>query len=214
MSSNTSIPNRDQPAQPGQPRRDLDLYNKAVDPSLTDEFLDENNLGLGFLSEAEVYQQIRSFQMGMYGDAAFADLLDNRRVEETKRSLALDGYTYFDKDEEKHDLSGWNDKDEDFQDRKDRRRYIEQRGEAIWNSLPEEQQYKAIIDRTGIPDWMPPQFRMVLMRHESSKSKDARTQDNLFGRVKKLIDEGNNNTSKGAKQRLKQSLGGGSGGGR
>lgn len=210
--TNTSIQQRDQPAQPGQPRRDLDLYNKAVDPSLTDEFLNDNNLGLGYLSEAEVYQQIESFQMGMYGDAAFADLLDARRVEETKRALALHGYTYFTDDGEQKEISGWHDKNEDSRSKKDRRQYIERRGQEIWDALPDEQQIEAIIDKSGVPDWMPPQFRMVLMRHESSKSKDARTQDNLFGRVKKLVDESGSNGSTGAKERLRKRLGRSGGG--
>ncbi|QLD84618.1 hypothetical protein HWV23_02735 [Natronomonas halophila] len=207
--SNQIQQTQQQTDQPQRPHKDLDLYQEAVNPSLTEEFLNNNNLGLGNLTEAEVYQQIESYRAGMFADAALSDRIDNRRLEETKRALAEEGWTYINDNGKKKDVSGWNGKGDSWKESEDRRRYLERRGEEIWDSLPEEQQFEAIVEFTGRPDWMAPHYRMLLMRNEASKSKEARTQDNLFGRVKKLISNDDNGDGGGARERLRGLTGGG-----
>jgi len=203
---------QDTTARHDRPSSDLDLYDKAVDPPLSDDFLNSNNLGLGNYSDGEMWQQVESFRMGLFADAAFSDKLDARRIEETQRQLALEGYAYINDDGQRKEFSGWADLTERSQANKDRRRYIEERGEEIWETLPEERQYQATIECTGMPNWMPPHLRMVLMRHEASRSKGGRTQDNLFGRVKKVIGDKSSAAGQSASRGL--GLGGSRGGNR
>jgi hypothetical protein len=199
---------RQQQNQNGQqrPHKDLDLYQEAVNPSLTDDFLNDNNLGLGNLTEAEVYQQIQSYRAGMFAEAALSDRLDTRRIQETKRALAEEGCQIVTA-ENIHNHDGWDDLDDEERGEKDRRRYLEERGEEIWEQLPEEVQYQAVVDHTGVPNWMAPHYRMLLMRNEASKSKEARTQDNLFGRVKKVIGGGGSSNSKSVRERMQNLAG-------
>jgi hypothetical protein len=206
MQQQTQPPNQQQNGQTQRPHKDLDLYQEAVNPNLSEEFLDANNLGLGNLTEAEVYQQIKSYRAGMFVDAALSDRLEERRLDETKRALAEEGWSYITEKGTQKEFSGWAAKDDPS---KDRRRYLEDRGEEIWEALPEEQQIEAVIEHTGAPNWMPPHWRMLLMRNEASKSKDARTQDNLFGRVKRMITDGDSGDGKSAGERLKDLAGGG-----
>jgi len=101
----------------------------------------------------------------------------------------------------------WEDLDTDERAAKDRRRYIETKMEELWNDLApgnpdrlsgdelEERREQAakrrlekIEEHTGITrDWIPPHWRMMQMRHDTSRSRGARLLDNLFGRIRKII---------------------------
>lgn len=207
--------------QKNRPHQDLDLYDKVIDPDSTDDFLNENTLGLGNLTEGEVYQQIESYGDGMYAQAAIGELLVGRRIEETKRELGKHGFSYTQEDEEgkvKTFYDGWVDVDES--DKKthegegmdpDRRRGIIKRGEELWEELSDDEQFLAVEKHAGLPDWTAPHLRMLLLRNEVSKSKNARTQDNLFGRAKEIIERASSGSSGGAKEKLRNLAGSGGG---
>ena len=192
------MPNERQPTlhddeSDGKPRDGLDVYGRAIDSSTVDDFLDKNNLGLGYYEDGERWQQVDSYRHGMYGEAAFGDKLIDRAVEDTKRELALQGTNFYDTDANAPvSIEGWNDLDADERDEEDRRRFIEQKGEEIWRRLSDADRKEALEIATGITErWTPPHWRMIMVRHETSRSRGARLLDNLFGResVQRIMDD-------------------------
>jgi len=176
-------------------RDELDLYEKAIDAVHGDDFLERNQLGLGNLNDDEMWQQIDSYKNGMYGEAAFGTVVDNLLVEETKRDLAL----------QKWESLGETDKDrrealrEDDWDYPSKRAFVQQTKDELWENLgPDgdigqsqdrravriQNQIEKIEEVTGrLPGWTSPHWRMLLMRLDSSRSRDGRLVDNVFGRV-------------------------------
>jgi hypothetical protein len=152
------------------PASETAIYGEAVQPSAADEFLRQNNLGLGNYEESTYWQQIESFRSGMYGDAAFARRIVSRAIDQTKRALAVQNWEQLD-DAEQHATN--------------KREYLDREGDAIWSNLDPEQRRAVLHKHTGIGrDWRPPFWRMLMARHEASRSIGARLLDNLFGRKK------------------------------
>lgn len=163
----------------------LDLMQQAVDDVEGDEFLSANNLGLGNYTDDEMWQQIESFKTGLYGEAGFADLINEMAIEKTKREMAREKWRQLsDEDRAQETRREWiiakkeelwddlGDIDREVGDREDRRALeLERKAEAIEEHLG------------AIPDWIPPHWRMLLARHETSRSREARLIDNLFDRV-------------------------------
>jgi len=204
-----------QAAQNGtrQPRDQLDLYNSVVDSTAVDPFLDRQNLGLGNYKEREMWQQVESYRHGLYASAAFRRLIDERATEQTKREIAIDGYEYTIPDTtQQRTMKGWaemtpeerrekwekelrHSEDEPF----DRRRWIERHGEQLFEQLqkdtheearrfPATEAIKEIAGHSGT--WDPAHNRMLMARHETSRSRGAQLLDNVFGRVKEHVTEG------------------------
>ena len=191
------------------PVNELDMYNRAVEPPVDDDFLGSMNLGLGYYSSREYWQQVESFRQGLYADAAFARPLNQRAIEEAKRGMGLEA---------------WNNLDEDEREKKDRRRFIRAKGEERWQGLmpsktaseytsQQEREEEAARRRRHAIDnyaetslgFTPPHWRMIMMRHEASRSRGARLLDNLFGRVREFMGE----AAKAAQDQIEQ-VGGGS----
>jgi hypothetical protein len=155
----------------GAPSSQIDFYHKVVQAAATDdEFLSANNLGLGNYDSSEYWQQIEAYRKTLFADAAFGRRIIDRAISQTQRALA---------EEE------WEELPESTQKSKSRRRYLRERGEEIWDDeLTDDQRIEQLRDVTGLTrDWTPPFFRMLLARHEASRSKGARLMDNAFGRV-------------------------------
>jgi len=177
-----------------QPSQDLEVYNKATEPTARDDdFLERNNLGLGFLDENELWQQLERFADGMFSQSAFQDKIVRKAISQTKRKLALEGQSFYDDTAmEPVNVDGWTELDEDERDEHEltRREFIEQRGEEIWDRMDEDQRLAALEMASGITDdWTAPHHRILLAQHEMSRSKGARALDNLFGRESKTIVE-------------------------
>jgi len=174
-----------------QPSSELDLYDEAVHPTVSDDFLKQNNLGLGNYTEREMWQQVESFADGLFGDAAFANLLGERAIKETKRKLATEGISFLKEDGSQLEFEPWDEKSKyDEGDYHRPREAVRERGEEIWSRLDDAMKREAIREKVGADGWTPPQWRMLMMRHEGSRSKGARTLDNLFGRVQEhKVDE-------------------------
>lgn len=176
------------------PTSELDIYQDAVDSTVDDEgLLSRTKLGLGYYSDREYWQQVDSYRAGMFGHDAFADRMITRAVEETKTELAVSGIGFKSGGKE-YQFQGWDDLSDDQKEKQDRRRWIEAQREEIWENLPEGIQETAVVEVTGISsEWTPPQWKMMMMRHESSRSRGARLIDNLFGRIEEIradVDEG------------------------
>lgn len=169
------------------PASSLELYDTVINPETTDEVTE--NLGTGFYTEDEQWQQIESFKKGMYGDAAFGRRLAERAVDETILGLGRNGWEWYDERDNKYAKKEGFDP-ENCKPRESPRERIRERGEKIWKLLGlkgenddgMDEQLKAMIEYAGVTgDWTPPHWRMMEARHEASKSRDARTQDNVFG---------------------------------
>jgi hypothetical protein len=177
----------------GKPRDGLDVYGRALESSNVDDLMDRNNLGLGYYEDSERWQQVESYQYGMFGEAAFGDVIIDRAVEETKRELALQGSNFYDASADAPvSIDGWDDLEEDERAEKDKRRFIERNGEEIWRRMSDEDRKEALELATGLDRrWTPPHWRMLMVRHETSRSRGARLLDNLFGResVQRIMDE-------------------------
>lgn len=191
------------------PVNELDMYNRAVEPPVDDEFLGSMNLGLGYYSRKEYWQQIESFRRGLYADAAFRRPLNHRAIKEAKRAMGLEA---------------WEKLDEDEREEKDRRRFIRAKGEEKWQNLmpsktaseystqQEREEEAARRRRQAIEEYAesdigftPPHWRMIMARHEASRSRGARLLDNLFGRVREFMGD-----AKQAAQDQIEKVGGGS----
>lgn len=175
-----------------EPKSELDLYGSALGPTtVDDEFLQRTNFGLGNYSSREMYQQVESFRDGLFADAAFSSVLLERAVDYTKRRLAEQQWQEEYGDQDDPDVS--------------RREYIEANADDIWESLgsvedreepsPQQAKLDAMAKHAGVTsDWVPPHWRVMKMRHEASRSRDARLLDNVFGRVKVVKDKAQEGT--------------------
>jgi len=161
---------------------EIDLYQEGVAPTVDDPFLSQNNLGLGYYKDSEYWQQVESFADGLFGDAAFSRIISERAIAETKHKLATEGWQYILETGEAIEFDAWDERAGADEHRP--RREISQRGEQIWDKLDDQQKMEAVSDKVGSSaTWTPTQWRMLMMRHEGSRSRGARTLDNLFGRV-------------------------------
>lgn len=192
-------------------RSEIDVYDKALRSPGADDFLESENLGLGYYDNPERWQQIESYRHGLFGDRVFAEPLIGRAIDETKRQLAIKGKQFYDKEKQAPDsLTGWEELSEEEQremkrqKRIDKKRWIDQQGEAIWKLLTERQRKEAVAIATGMEEkWTPPHWRMLMARHETSRSRDARLLDNVFGReqVQKVFNHTSDESSGGLLQR-------------
>lgn len=193
-----------------RPQDQLDLWQDVVRSDAPDPFLNEQNLGLGNYQNKEMWQQVESYRNGMYAGAAFRRLLKERAEKETKTALAIDGWSFTDpQDGTLTEFAGWDEltdaerervwRDELQQhesDPPDRRRWIERRGEQVFERLrqhrrPDIGHYPArdaLVELSSYdPGWEPAHNRMLLARHETSRSRGARLLDNVFQRVKERL---------------------------
>lgn len=185
-----------------------------VDSSAIDPFLDDQNLGLGNYRNREMWQQVESFKNGLYAGAAFKRLIEERSKRETQRQLAIDGWSYQIPNTNKvKDISGWKtlspEERRDIWNKKlaeqdgerfDRRRWVRRRGKQVFEQLQEAQEpeagryphFEAMTELSGYDrGWEPPHNRMIMARHETSRSRGAQLIDNVFGRVKEQVVDGN-----------------------
>lgn len=181
-----------------QPTSELDIYDRATRPTSDDPFLDNVNLGLGNYDSKEYWQQVAAFKQGLYADAAFSRRLLERAIEATKRDLARERWADLDAEGRAEAVADHLDEDVD---EPSRRQFVEATKDDLWRNLgpdADDERYtdqeleqarlearmREVESRTGISrEWTPPQWRMVQMRHEASRSRRARLLDNLFGRV-------------------------------
>lgn len=175
------------------PASRLEFLDALINPNVHDDVV--GHLGTGFYSESEQWQQIASFRKGMYGEAVFSAALSERAVNETIQELGRHGWEWYDPNDNDYREERGMDPD-DCDARESPRKKIHEHGERIWEKLGLQRDYadeeedelsyskeqlKAMLEFGGVADWIPPHYRMMEARHEASKSRDARTQDNVTG---------------------------------
>jgi hypothetical protein len=183
--------------QTQQPRDELDVAAEIVGSSGYEELLQELNIGTGNYSPEDLAMQMRSFRKGMVCAVAFDGRLFDRAVYETKIKLADEGYQYYGDDGTVLEVDGLDElDDETVAENGGRGPTLRKRGEKIWARLAEpgealsKAQAAALSQKVGIERFKPVFWRLMAVYHEGSKSRNARTQDNFFQRVKKhLVDD-------------------------
>lgn len=196
----------------GGPTNTLELYDGIVNPDTYDDVVAK--LGSGYYERAEQWQQVESFKKGMFGDAAFGRALAERARAETIFELGRQGWRWWDDNDEQYRHKEGTDVDPDSLDpRESPRERIWSKGNHIWRLLDEQEQLNAMVEYAGATgDFMPPHWRMMEARHEASKSRDARTQDNAFGTRsksnKRVQHEGESSSSGRFSFRERRSAGG------
>lgn len=176
-----------QKADNGGPEDELELYGEAADPQTEDPTLEAADLGMGYYENGEYRQQLESFRHVVFAEAAFGGVIEDMERQAVIAHLGTEGWTYIDDDGTRHEFSGWADHERPG---RDRRRYIRERGADIWEQLPDRQRKRAVEEVTNDgEDWTPPHERMMKARSVASRGKGARLLDNLFGRVRKKIEE-------------------------
>lgn len=181
------------------PASELEVYDRASRATEKDEFLKDVNLGLGNYSNREYWMQMESLRDGKFADAAFSMHIKQRAITQTKLTLALEGYRYYgagrtvvgdadgEPQEDARHHKGWNElSDEEQAEHESKRKYLQERGEEIWNALTEQRREEAVQEVVGDTDWLPPQWFMLTGRHEASRGKAAHLLDTLFGRVREV----------------------------
>jgi len=201
--------------QKGSPRQrpqdSLDLQQEVIESTSIDPLLDQENLGTGNYRSNEMWQQVESYRNGLYATAAFRNTIEQRSKQETKNRLAIDGWEWSDGDGGVYRWEGWEQLSPDERrekwrkelanqdgERFDRRRWIRRRGEQVLNELyelrsPEKGFYpalEALGELSGWSNnWNPAHNRMLMTRHEVSRSRGAQLLDNVFGRVKEQVQD-------------------------
>jgi hypothetical protein len=176
----------------------LEVYMHALSNSTGDALLSRVNLGVGNYTEAQYWQQIEAYRQGLYADSAMTKRILHRAKRETLKRLVdavfenrdsklLKGVTY----EEPLEAG---DVDEDGNEREHdetKAEYLDRCAQDIWENLgnddhdysaSEHQAYLVNMATDIELDWVPPHWRMLMARHEASRSKQAHLIDNLFGR--------------------------------
>lgn len=172
-----------------KPSSELDLYDHALSANVDDEFLSENNFGLGNYTGDEMWQQVESFKRGMYAEQAFVRRLLERAIHQTMVSLGLRGGSFYDERESVQDVrqfDGWRDLEDEERAKEDRREWVLDRGREVWETLPDNCKREALDERAGVSSsWTPPHFRMMQVRHETGRSRDAATMEIVFTDMEK-----------------------------
>lgn len=182
---------RPTPRRPGQsddpPESVLDYRHGIVQAQSEDEFLANNNLGLGVYGTREYWQQIENFSQMLYAEAAFEDNLMQRAEYKAKGAIAERGFSYEIETDEgtvRHEIEAWDELDD--AERKDHAtdetdwesREFEAYIDEEWNALSATARLAAIQRFTEYdPGRHLPQARILLARHEMSRSKDGRLVD-------------------------------------
>lgn len=200
-----------------RPQDELHLQHEAITPQVATDELTESNFGLGNYTDAEMWQQIQAYENHLYGSAAFRRTLWQRAVRETIVGLGKEEWERLPSRDELDaanvdfsefgpDVNSLDDIEvrEDY----DRRRFIMREGRDKWNSIFDDTDLDAETRRDKVKDrmrqyagvdshWITPHMKLMQMRHEASRSRDARLMDNLFRRVSKKIVEGASESSGG-----------------
>lgn len=96
MSSDYNI----QDARPSSdPKDEIGVLSQVMESPDGDGLLGRVRLGLGFFTKAERYQQVERYRKGMYGDAAFGDVIPELAIQHTEYELGEEAWSRLSDDE-------------------------------------------------------------------------------------------------------------------
>lgn len=161
-----------------RPHSELDIYQQAISPPVGDPLLEQSNLGLGNLTETQFWMQVQSYEDVIYAQT-FGDYLIDLGKWTAKAELGREGWRWFDERTEEYREHDPVD-DAETADRAE----VRDRGDHIWELLDDDQRVKVLDEYGGVSgQFLSAFWRMLVMRNEASRSKNAQLLDNAFGRV-------------------------------
>jgi hypothetical protein len=158
------------------PSSQLDLHDAVINPPSGDPLLETTNLGIGNLSESQYWLQVQAYESVIYAQT-FGDYLIDLARHAGQYELGARGWQYWHTDDELKEHDGVDEDDVDS------RVDVRERGEHIWELLPERERIKVIDEYGGLSsEFLSAFWRMLTVRNEVSRSKNAQLLDNYFGR--------------------------------
>lgn len=183
-----------------QANEQIDLYDRAVGQTVTDETLGQTNVGLGNYDQDWLWMQVESYRKWLFTDAALSEPVNRRVVDYALTQAAMEQWDRRDDEERRDHWQAELQPSEGYQ--MDRSRWLEHKKAHLWaepydveadngvgdmearNELRDDRREELIREYApGDLNWTPPFGEMLKMRHEASRSLGARLIDNLFGRV-------------------------------
>lgn len=193
------------------PDSGLEYRQRIVSPQTDDDFLSENNLGLGVYGSQEYWQQVENFSQLIYAEAAFQDYLFWLAESVTRRRVSKHGFSYSyvgpNGDPKEDDLEPWDDLEND--EKRDLGRLpdyakellskateaqaelidtTERLIDARYDEMPTRAKLQAIRQFTAYDvSKRVPQGRIIMGRHEMSRSKEGRLIDAATTDSKEIV---------------------------
>jgi hypothetical protein len=178
-------------------------HERFAESTVHDKEISENNFGAGFYQNSEVYEQTQRFKQTLNAQASVGQSIERLAMSEVFQALATAGWEITVDDQTHHfpplDEATKQSETEyanmaaKAQSRaKTHRQEPLEYGRQLFETMPDYLQTHAMTELSTLDGrFDPPEMRVTKFFHEATRSKGGRLMDNVFGRVKKLISQGN-----------------------
>jgi hypothetical protein len=180
-------------------------HEEFAESTVHDRELSQNNFGAGVYKSAEVYEQTRRFKRTLNANAGVGQAIERLARGEVFQTIGQQGWKV-QVDDDTRVFPAFEDAEgTDYEEQAKRARAqasdahdVElEYGRQVFGTLPDYLQTHAITELSSLDErFDPPEMRITKFFHEATRSKGGRLMDNVFGRVKKRILEGMNESSK------------------
>lgn len=177
-----------------------DTHEEFAESTVDDKQISRNNFGSGVYRDSELYEQTDRFKRTINANAGIGEDIRKRARGEAWLHLGRKGWTIRNNDEtiQFPDFEEALKTDEyaDFAEEakangEDTRKQQLTYGRLVWEDMSDLEREYAITELSSLDEpFDPPEFRVAKFFHEGSRSKGGRLMDNVFGRVRKMIQEG------------------------
>lgn len=180
-------------------------HEEFAQATVHDRELSQNNFGAGVYANAEVYQQTRRFKRTLNANAGVGQAIERLARGEVFQTIGQQGWEVS-TDDKKWTIPALEEAEgTEYEEQALRARQHDpethsvdlEYGRQVFGTLPDYLQTHAITELSSLKTrFDPPEMRVTKFFHEATRSKGGRLMDNVFGRVKKRILEGMNDSSK------------------
>lgn len=177
-----------------------DTHEEFAESTVDDREIQRNNFGAGVYRNSELYEQTDRFKRTINANAGIGEDIRKRAKGEAWLRLGRKGWTIrandtlnrFPSYEEAFDIEEYANFAEEAKAKSDDKRDEELTyGRLVWEDMSDLEREYAITELSSLDEpFDPPEFRVAKFFHEGSRSKGGRLMDNVFGRVRKMIQEG------------------------
>lgn len=181
-------------------------HEEFAGSTVHDRELSQNNFGAGVYQPSEVYEQTRRFKRTLNAQAGVGQDIERLARGEVFQTIGQQGYEVTTDDEtltipaldEVVDEDGDIVAESDYAEQAARALQQSQShdveleyGRQVFQTLPEYLQTHALTELSTLQSrFDPPEMRVTKAFHELTRSKGGRLMDNVFGRVRELINRG------------------------
>lgn len=179
-----------------------ETHEEFAKPAVDDREISRNNFGAGVYKTPELYEQTERFKRTINANAGVGEDIRKRAKGEAWLTLARKGWTIRLQDQMVQFPSLEEAEDDPYapfakiaREKADNLRQQQlEYARLVWNDMDKTEQEYALTELSSLDEpFDPPEFRVAKFFHESSRSKGGRLMDNVFGRVRKMIQEGPEN---------------------